>query len=501
MSGIADYVSVPKTPDELNAYYLQAAPVVDFIANELMTPDDRIWNQMYNGKVTSYDPAGKGITRRSVTLEHRRDNVTFSTDWEMWKRGCSPQQWNQNTVGRPGTSESWSYLMHMEKQSHMYHLKTVVAQSLNLAKQIEQDIVYLEDHRRDTYAEYFRNFHVTFAGQRWMAWKDSTGGYHFDRRVGASLTAAPWRFGTVEDGCLNTTDRIYVNDAATNAITKVAGFTPKCAKKLQQHYVSTQRNGQFNKVRLITSDVAPTEILEVDDRLLAALSQRSLGQAADSALLYQSLSRTRSIGDLMDFQVDPRVLRYRDTGETDPTTGEFILERVPQFLDINTGSGDQGLRSEENPDWHNPRVAAFEIYVVDSGPIYTPMRPNWPTTIGGGTSFGNRPFAQWTWYNVQDNGLNRDREWGYFALADDMMAEKDSGARNAGVVLVRRRPEDLGLEDIAATLLDPSFENEDSLISCATVQPVCAPPAGCPPTQPGFSYGHGTPPPNCPSCF
>lgn len=495
----AEFVSAPRTPADLNVFYHRAAPLVEMIMADRLTPDDRIYNQMYQGRVSTYDPAGKGISRRTIELTHKRANPTFSTDWQMWKRGCGPQQFEQQAVGRPSTSDRWSYLMHLSKVSGIYHLPTIVSESLNITKQLEQDMLYLEDFRRDTYAEYFRNFHVTFAGRRWMHWKDASGAYHFDKTIGGGSFAAPWRFGTSDDGCLNTTDKIYINDAATNAVTKVLAFTPPCARKIQSRHMSDQRNGAFSKVRLITSDVAPTEIFSADDVVVEALKRRDLGQGIDGAVLWGALDMKRKMGDLLDFSVDLRILRYKSTGETSDS-GEFELERVPQFLDELTGSGDHGTESDINPDWENPLVAAFELYVVDKGPIFDPMRPIFPTSLGG-MNFGPRPYASWEWYNIQDAGANRKREFGYFAMDDDMMAQATAGAKTASVILVRRRPDDFNSEDISQALVAASYENATSETTCAALQPFCAPPGNCPPVQDGFAYGYGQTPPSCPNCM
>jgi hypothetical protein len=493
-------VTAPRTPEELSAYYHKAAPMVDMIMAEKLSPDDRIYNAMYNGRVTTYDPAGKGISRRTIELEHKRTNATFSTDWQMWKRGCGPQQWDQQAVGRPNTSDRWSYLMHLSKVSGIYHLPTIITESLNLPKQLEADMLFLEDFRRDTYAEYFRNFHATFAGRRWMHWKDAAGAYHFDQNVGGGSRVAPWRFGTSDDGCLNTTDKIFINDAATDAVTKVLAFTPPCARKIQSRHMSDQRNGAFQKVRLITSDVAPTEIFEADDVLVETLKRRDLGQGIDGAVLWQALDMKRKMGDLLEFAVDLRILRYKSTGETNDA-GEFELVRVPQFLDELTGSGDHGTATDINPDWENPLVAAFEVYVVDKGPIFDPMRPIFDTNLGHGMTFGPRPYASWNWYNVQDGSANRNREFGYFAMDDDMMAQATAAAKTASVILVRRRPDDFNSEDISAALVESSYTDATSEISCATLQPFCAPPGDCPPVQDGFAYGYGEASPSCPNCM
>lgn len=492
------FVDVPHTPEGLNAYYHKIAPIVDMVIGELLTPDDNVYNKMYNPRVKSFNPAGKGMQRRTIQLEHGRTNPRFSTDWEIWKRGCGPQQWTQKEVGRPSTSDYWMYALHMDKNTHFYNLKTILAESLDLPMQLEADMLYLEDVRRDTYAEYFRAMHLVTAGRHWMPWKDASNNFHFDYRIGAGSFAAPWRFGTVFDGCMQDVDNIFVSPDAVDAITKVAEFTPKCARKIQQVTASHQRSGAYKKVNLIVSDTAPQDIFSADDVLIETLKRRSLGGDVDNTLLWNTLDMTKKLGDLLTFDIDRRILRYKDSGETNDA-GEFRLDRVDQFLDVNTGSGDMGVRSEENPDWENPLVAAFELYVVDSGPIFTPMRAAWPDSLGNGMSFPQRPSARWNWYNVQDNGVNLRNDWGFFNMQDDMMAKRDMGWQTAGVILVRRKTEDLGIEGVSASLISAQYENQDSERDCATVQPVCNP--TCPPTQPGFGYSYSQTSPSCPSCF
>lgn len=494
-----DILHAPASPDALNAYYLKTAPMTELlIAKDQLTTDGRIYNNMYAGKVKSYDPAGKSMQRRSVRLETRRSNQRYSNDWENWKRGCGPQEWTTKTLGRPGASETWSYVQHLSYDTPAYNLKQIVAEALDLPAQLEQDMIYRENVRRDIYDEYYRNFHLTMSERHWMAWKDAAGKFHFDDKIGGGSFEQPWRFARDTDGCLSNMDKIFVSDNATNSILKLSFLTPKAVRQITRTYAANDPSGAYKKVTLITSDIAPEQIMSSDDYFMDTLKRRDLGPGATDAIVFHALSQQRQIGSLMDFKVDQQIPRYRSTGVTNDA-GEFELERVNQYIDIQTNS-DMGVRTIENPDWQNPLVAAYELYVVANETVFTPYRPNWPEVLAGNMQFGPSNFARWEWFNIANMEYNRRRETGFFGLEDDLMAVSKPEARSASVILVRRMHEDYGLEDIAGTLVAPQYTSAEPETTCADVQFKCAPPS-CTPTQPGFGYAFGDESPSCPNCL
>lgn len=494
-----DITTIPDSPSSLYAYFARSAPYVSMLMGDEMTVDGRIWNQMYQGRIKTYDPNGKGFSRRQIRLEHRRDNHRFTQDWQAYKRGCGPQEFTKHVVGKPGYSDTWSYMMHLWHQTPAFNVKSIVAESMNLPEQINNLFRYIENDKRDTYDEYYRHMHFIFAERHWLPRKQAGGStYRFDYGNAGGEFTAPWRFAPQEEGCLQDSEFIYVSPDAVDVVTDITSMTPKAVRKLQQAEAYSTSDGAYKRVKLIASDVSAEQVLTADDFFLDTLKRRSLGAEADAVILYKSLQAKEKIGDLMEFQVDNRIMRYRDTGET-TDAGEFILQRVDQFLQINTNA-DKGIKTIENPDWQDPSVAAFEIWAVDKGPIYNPMRPNWPTNLGHGMDFGQYPYAMWKWYNVQNMEENQDREWGYFGLKDDLMSESMPEAATASLVLVRRQPENLGFEDITAPLVDPSYTQAVEKTRCADVQFVCAPPA-CAPTQDGFSYEYPSVSPSCPSCL
>lgn len=458
---IEDVFPLSQTPECLNAYYTRAARVVDMFDGVKDLPR-RTWSNRYEGQVTSYDVTGKGVQSRILALEQRRINARFCSDWQQWHNGCEPQDFNTQTVQRPGLSEKWAHLMRLQKATCYYHLETIAANTMNLARRLEADMKYLATTKSDIYAEYFQINHLAQSDRRFTTWQTAAGQnptYTFSDAV-PGAGAQPFRWGTDADGCRFCGERIYLHPSIEAAA--IRPLTAGALQILQARLAGTTAGYNLQELTIITDPFTQFSLIQKDDGLVNALLYKAIGSGA---ALNPSLAANHNILNFFKWETDPLPWRgYHDPALTSPS-GEACIVRIDPFLDQAI---EEGLESELNPDYDNPDVAAFQIDVPWLGPTFDPMRAVIPTQV---SKVRNHPqtWAEWEWINNKDMKDNPHGDKGYFSLRDNMLAVPLPLSRRAPVILTRRWPMSFEF-DALPTLAAPTATSDTSDTSCESIQ-------------------------------
>ena len=466
MSNTTDIFGVADTPNKLNTLYTRAARVVEMFssAKKLNKP---LWCNMYEGSVSSYDITGKGVQSRFLFLEQRRINSRFTQDWQQHANGCDPQNFNTQTLSRPGVSEKWAFLFRMQKNTPFYSLENIAANTLNLAKRIEQDMEYLMEARYDIYNEFFMFNHLANSDRHFTTIRTSAPGAavgtgYFSEKT--STGAPMFRWANATDKCAKSTDMLFLAPGLDSAA--IQPLTVPAIKQLQNEMATLTRNYDLGTLTIITDAFTQEQIIKNDAGLVNAL----LWQAVQKGTALRSgLASDHNIVELVNWKIDPLPWRgYRfpagDVG-TSPNV-EHCIKRIDPWLDVAT---EEGLETVPNPDYLNPDVATFQIDVPWVGETYSPMRAVVPDSVN---KIKNAPqnWAQWEWLNIRDNDNNPFGDKGYFSLRDNLMAAPEPKSRISPIILTRRYPMQANIITLPALTTYTPPAAATSTTTCETVQ-------------------------------
>lgn len=487
---ISDVFPLVQTPECLNAYYTRAARVIEMFKGVKDLPK-RTWNRRYEGMVTSYDITGKGVQSRILALEQRRENSRFCSDWQQWHNGCEPQDFNTQTVGRPGLSEKWAHLMRLQKNTCFYNLETIAANTLNLSRRLEQDMQHLAGIKNDIYGEYFLINHIGNSDRRFAAYAYSGSGadalVHFGEHTRGTQTKL-WRWGTDADGCRFCGERIYL--AVGVEPSALMPLLSQSLQILQAELANTTASYALNQLTIITDAFTKADIIRRDESLVNALLYKAIGAGNQ---LNPSLAANHNIIDFFQWEIDPLPWRGRYDASLTSAAGEKCIVRVDPFVDNRI---EEGVESEMNPDYNDPDIAAFQIDVPWLGPTYSPMRAIVPERVG---QVRNHPqqWASWEWINNKDMEHNVHGDKGFFSLRDNMMSVPEPLSRRAPVIL-SRRPKFLFTPYALNSLSTPTASSETADTSCESIQwkqddPLC-------PLNAAEGYGYDFSDGGCTAC-
>ena len=461
MSNTTDIFGVADTPSKINTLYTRAARVVEMFssAKKLNKP---LWCNMYEGAVSTYDITGKGVQSRFLFLEQRRVNSRFTTDWKQHSNGCDPQNFSTETLSRPGVSEKWAYLFRMQKNTPFYSLENIAANTLNLAKRIEQDMEYLMEARYDIYNEFFMFNHLANSDRHFTTMKTSGTTGYFAEKTSTGAPMFQWADNTTT-GCSKSTDMLFLAPGLDHA--DVQPLTIPAIKQLQNELATLTRNYDLGTITIITDAFTQEQIIKRDSGLVNALLWQAIQKGT---ALRSGLASDHNIVELVNWKIDPLPWRgyYYAAGNRNLGGGvERCIKRIDPWLDVQT---EEGLETIPNPDYLNPNVAAFQIDVPWVGETYSPMRAVVPDQVN---KIKNAPqnWAQWEWLNIRDNDNNPYGDKGYFSLRDNLMAAPEPKSRIAPIILSRRYPMESNI--ITLPTLDlPTFSNGTATTSCETIQ-------------------------------
>lgn len=459
---LSDVFPLAQTPSCLNAYYTRAARVVDMFEGVKALPR-RTWQRRYADRVTSYDITGKGVQKRVLALEQRRINARFCTDWQMWHNGCEPQDFNTQTVGRPGLSEKWAHLMRLQKGTCFYHLETIAANTMNLARRLEADMEYLGQVKNDIYAEYFQINHLAQSDRHFMAWKTADGPpatYTFGDRVPGAATTPPFRWGTDADGCRFCGEKLFLAPGITPE--EVQPLMSQSLQILQAELANSTAAYTLNQLHIITDAFTKASIIRNDESLVNALLYKAIGSGS---ALNPSLAANHNIIDFFMWDIDPLPWRGYYDPDQESADGEAAIIRIDPFLDLQI---EEGVESDMNPDYNDPNIAAFQIDVPWIGPVFDPMRAMIPERVNG---VRNHPqtWASWEWINNKDMEANPHGDKGYFSLRDNMLATPLPLSRRSPIILSRRPPMEFNVFTLPE-LQQPSSVSQEPATTCESIQ-------------------------------
>ena len=461
MSNTTDIFGVADTPSKINTLYTRAARVVEMFssAKKLNKP---LWCNMYEGAVSSYDITGKGVQSRFLFLEQRRVNARFTTDWKQHANGCDPQNFSTETLSRPGVSEKWAYLFRMQKNTPFYSLENIAANTLNLAKRIEQDMEYLMEARYDIYNEFFMFNHLANADRHFSTIKTTSTTGYFAEKTSTGAPLFQWADNTTT-GCSKSTDMLFLAPGLDSA--NVQPLTIPAIKQLQNELATLTRNYDLGTITIITDAFTQEQIIKKDSGLVNALLWQAIQKGT---ALRSGLASDHNIVELVEWKIDPLPWRgyyYAAGNRGSGATLEHCIKRIDPWIDVAT---EEGVETVPNPDYLNPNVAAFQIDVPWVGETYSPMRAVVPDSVN---KIKNAPqnWAQWEWLNIRDNDNNPYGDKGYFSLRDNLMAAPEPKSRIAPIILSRRYPMESNI--ITLPTLDlPTFSNGTATTSCETIQ-------------------------------
>lgn len=461
MSNTTDIFGVADTPSKINTLYTRAARVVEMFssAKKLNKP---LWCNMYEGSVSTYDITGKGVQSRFLFLEQRRVNSRFTTDWKQHSNGCDPQNFSTETLSRPGVSEKWAYLFRMQKNTPFYSLENIAANTLNLAKRIEQDMEYLMEARYDIYNEFFMFNHLANSDRHFTTMKTSGTTGYFAEKTSSGAPMFQWADNTTT-GCSKSTDMLFLAPGLDHA--DVQPLTIPAIKQLQNELATLTRNYDLGTITIITDAFTQEQIIKRDSGLVNALLWQAIQKGT---ALRSGLASDHNIVELVNWKIDPLPWRgyYYAAGNRNLGGGvERCIKRIDPWLDVQT---EEGLETVPNPDYLNPNVAAFQIDVPWVGETYSPMRAVVPDQVN---KIKNAPqnWAQWEWLNIRDNDNNPFGDKGYFSLRDNLMAAPEPKSRISPIILSRRYPMEANIIALE-TLALPTFTPEVADTTCETVQ-------------------------------
>lgn len=459
---VSDVFPLVQTPECLNAYYTRAARVVEMFQGVKDLPR-RVWGRRYAGAVSTYDITGKGVQSRILALEQRRVNSRFCSDWQQWHNGCEPQDFNTQTVSRPGLSEKWAHLMRMQKNTCYYNLETIAANTMNLPKRLEQDMTYLAGVKNDIYDEYFLINHLAQSDRHFATWQLTGGGsptYTFSDKVPGAPTTPPFRWGRESDGCRFCGERIYLAPGIEPS--ELQMLSSQALQILQAELANSTASYALNQLTIITDAFTKANLIRNDESLVNALLYKAIGNAGS---LNPSLAANHNIIDFFQFEIDPLPWRgYYDPNLTS-SAGEKCIVRIDPFIDLAI---EEGVESDMNPDYNNPDIAAFQIDVPWLGPVYDPMRAVIPERVGQIRNHA-QVWASWEWINNKDMEVNPHGDKGYFSLRDNMMSVPLPLSRRAPVILSRRPPMSFTFTGLP-TLGLPTATSQAATTSCESIQ-------------------------------
>jgi hypothetical protein len=422
-----------------------------------------LWCNMYEGAVSSYDITGKGVQSRFLFLEQRRVNARFTTDWKQHANGCDPQNFSTETLSRPGVSEKWAYLFRMQKNTPFYSLENIAANTLNLAKRIEQDMEYLMEARYDIYNEFFMFNHLANSDRHFSTIKNADGvtGY-FAEKTSTGAPLFQWADNTTT-GCSKSTDMLFLAPGLDSA--NVQPLTIPAIKQLQNELATLTRNYDLGTITIITDAFTQEQIIKKDSGLVNALLWQAIQKGT---ALRSGLASDHNIVELVDWKIDPLPWRgyyYAAGNRGSGATLEHCIKRIDPWIDVAT---EEGVETVPNPDYLNPNVAAFQIDVPWVGETYSPMRAVVPDSVN---KIKNTPqnWAQWEWLNIRDNDNNPYGDKGYFSLRDNLMAAPEPKSRISPIILSRRYPMESNIITLPTMAL-PTFSNGTATTSCETIQ-------------------------------
>ena len=466
MSNIADIFGVADTPSKINTLYTRAARVVEMFtsAKKLNKP---LWCNMYEGAVSSYDITGKGVQSRFLFLEQRRLNARFTTDWQQHANGCDPREFTTQTLSRPGVSEKWAYLFRMQKNTPFYSLENIAANTLNLAKRIEQDMEYLMEARYDIYNEFFMFNHLANSDRHFTTIRTSAPGAavgtgYFSEKT--STGAPMFKWASAADKCSNSTDLLFLAPGLDSA--NIQPLTVPAIKQLQNEMATLTRNYDLGTLTIITDAFTQEQIIKNDSGLVNALLWQAIQKGT---ALRSGLASDHNIVELVDWKIDPlpwRGYRFAAGDRGSGATLEHCIKRIDPWLDVAT---EEGLETVPNPDYLNPDVATFQIDVPWVGETYSPMRAVVPDSVN---KIKNAPqnWAQWEWLNIRDNDNNPFGDKGYFSLRDNLMAAPEPKSRISPIILTRRYPMQANIITLPALTTYTLPAAATSTTTCETVQ-------------------------------
>jgi hypothetical protein len=457
---ISDVFPIEATPSCLNAYFTRAARVVEMFQGAKDTPR-RVWGRRYNGAVSTYDITGKGVQSRILALESRRINSRFCSDWQTWHNGCEPQDFDTQTLGRPGLSEKWAHLMRLQKHTCFYHLETIAANTMNLPKRLEQDMQYLMQAKNDIYDEYFLINHLANSDKHYSTWQLTSGEnatYTFSDRVPGTNTP-PFRWGNEADGCRFCGEILFLAPGILN--TEVRELSAQGLQILQSELANSTASYTLNQLTIITDAFTKANMIRNDESLVNALLYKAIGGAG----LNPSLAANHNILDFFQFEIDPLPWRGYYDESRNSADGEHAIVRIDPFLDSVI---EEGLESDINPDYNNPDIAAFQIDVPWIGPVYDPMRAVIPERVG---QVRNHPqtWSSWEWINNKDMEHNKFGDKGFFSLRDNMMSVPLPLSRRAPIILSRRPKHAFTFGTPNATSV-PTLTSATATTSCESIQ-------------------------------
>lgn len=456
------------TPSKINTLYTRAARVVEMFssAKKLNKP---LWCSMYEGSVSSYDITGKGVQSRFLFLEQRRVNSRFTTDWQQHTNGCDPRNFDTQTLSRPGVSEKWAYLFRMQKNTPFYSLETIAANTLNLAKRIEQDMEYLMEARYDIYNEFFLFNHLANSDRHFTTIRTSAPGAavgtgYFSEKT--STGAPMFKWADASDKCSNSTDLLFLAPGLDSA--NIQPLTIPAIKQLQNELATLTRNYDLGTLTIITDAFTQEQIVKNDAGLVNALLWQAIQKGT---ALRSGLASDHNIVELVDWKIDPLPWRgYRfaagDRGTPGTANHEHCIKRIDPWLDVAT---EEGLETVPNPDYLNPDVATFQIDVPWVGETYSPMRAIVPDSVN---KIKNAPqnWAQWEWLNIRDNDNNPFGDKGYFSLRDNLMAAPEPKSRISPIILSRRYPMQANIITLPALTTYTPPAAATSTTTCPSIQ-------------------------------
>jgi hypothetical protein len=466
MSNHIDIFGVADTPTKINTLYTRAARVVEMFssAKKLNKP---LWCNMYEGAVSSYDITGKGVQSRFLFLEQRRLNARFTTDWQQHANGCDPRDFTTQTLSRPGVSEKWAYLFRMQKNTPFYSLENIAANTLNLAKRIEQDMEYLMEARYDIYNEFFMFNHLANSDRHFTTIRTSAPGAavgtgYFSEKT--STGAPMFKWASAADKCSNSTDLLFLAPGLDSA--NIQPLTVPAIKQLQNEMATLTRNYDLGTLTIITDAFTQEQIIKNDSGLVNALLWQAIQKGT---ALRSGLASDHNIVELVDWKIDPlpwRGYRFAAGDRGSGATLEHCIKRIDPWLDVAT---EEGLETVPNPDYLNPDVATFQIDVPWVGETYSPMRAVVPDSVN---KIKNTPqnWAQWEWLNIRDNDNNPFGDKGYFSLRDNLMAAPEPKSRISPIILTRRYPMQANIITLPALTTYTLPAAATSTTTCETVQ-------------------------------
>lgn len=352
--------------------------------------------------------------------------------------------------------------MRLQKNTCYYNLETIAANTMNLPKRLEQDMMHLATAKNDIYDEYFLINHLANSDVHFATWQ-LTGGenptYTFSDRLPGTYTP-PFRWGRESDGCRFCGERLYLAPGITAA--EIQELSATALQILQAELANSTASYALNQLTIITDAFTKANLIRKDESLVNALLYKAIG---NSGSLNPSLAANHNIIDFFQFEIDPLPWRGQYRPDLTSSDGEICIVRVDPFLDRQI---EEGVESEMNPDYNNPDIAAFQIDVPWLGPVYDPMRAIIPERVGQVRNHA-QVWASWEWINNKDMEVNPHGDKGYFSLRDNMMSVPLPLSRRAPVILSRRPAHSFTFSTLN-TLSQATLSSQSPATTCESTQ-------------------------------